>query len=61
MLIEAVRKLAEDYPDAVYNETYCRYSVGEAGPGEGCIIGQAVMTAFPSCTKAVKKLDKLLQ
>jgi hypothetical protein len=41
-----VRKLTADFPDAVYTRLNgvgaCLYSVGSAGPGCGCIIGQGM-------------------
>ena len=43
-LVQTVRKLAADYPDAVYQGTDrgCFYTIGECGPGNGCIVGQAL-------------------
>jgi hypothetical protein len=43
-LIAAVRKLANDHPDAIYDSTMCQYSAGECAGGEGCIIGQALQS-----------------
>lgn len=47
-LIQAIRKLAAEYPDAKYPKgdvDYCQYTVGECGPGHGCIIGQALQSS----------------
>jgi hypothetical protein len=42
-LIKSIRKLAADFPDAVYtSDTYCEYTKGECGPGKGCIVGQGL-------------------
>lgn len=44
-LIQAIRKLASDYPDTRYpvqGHEYCEYTRGECGPGAGCIVGQAL-------------------
>lgn len=46
-LILEVRKLADEYPEAVYPLAGCYYSTGECGPGTGCLIGQAAKTSSP--------------
>lgn len=58
MLIEAIRKLAKDYPDACYPASVCRYTEGLAGPGEGCIVGQGLLAAFPDRFEIAKGLDE---
>lgn len=40
-VLAEVRKLASEYPDATYSGP-CSYVVGYAGPGRGCLIGQAL-------------------
>jgi hypothetical protein len=51
-IIENVRDLAEQYPDAVYRSGMhglCSYTSGKAenGPdGEGCLLGQASISSF---------------
>jgi hypothetical protein len=59
MLIQSIRKLAADYPDVCYPDTYtnCKYTTGLAGPGEGCIVGQGLLAAFPHHLEALKDLD----
>lgn len=48
-LRKAVNELAKKYPDAVYRGPLdkngyraCKYDVGKAGPGYGCLIGQGM-------------------
>jgi hypothetical protein len=42
-LIQSIRKLAADFPDAVYSvEGYCQYTEGKCGPGQGCLVGQGM-------------------
>lgn len=53
-LIEQVRALAAAYPDTVYPEGQCWYSRGNAGPGCGCLIGQALSDFDPELPR---KLD----
>lgn len=57
-LILAVRKLAEEYPDAVYPNRKCYYSTGECGPGEGCIVGQAAKIACPELYEIMRQRDQ---
>lgn len=44
-LIESVKFLADKYADTSYpihEVPYCSYTEGECGPGEGCLLGQAM-------------------
>jgi len=44
-LIRAVRALASRHPSDIYvREAGCLYDRGKCGPGEGCIIGQAMQS-----------------
>lgn len=52
-IIENIRELADEYPDVVYSledtvdtGAECSYFKGEAGPGEGCIVGQASLSSL---------------
>lgn len=49
-IIKNVRKIAKEHPDAVYDSSsridHYSYTAGEAGGGEGCIIGQASIGSF---------------
>lgn len=52
LLIDTIRKLAEENSDAVYNISgtdldSCAYTKGPCGPGVGCIVGQAVAQCYP--------------
>jgi len=57
-LILAVRKLAEEYPDAIYPLAGCYYSTGECGPGLGCIIGQAAKISCPELYALMLEKDE---
>lgn len=52
LLIETIRKLAEENPEAVYSVSdidfdNCQYTRGVCGPGSGCIVGQAIAQLYP--------------
>ena len=61
MLCNAVRKLAEDFPDTVYSvvmgEKSCMYTIGTCGPGKGCIVGQAFVAAYPHLKHVAEYTD----
>ena len=61
-LVEAVRALAQEYPEAVYEKpgenSVCLYSAGKADGGVGCIVGQALKRLGCS-DEYVSKLDRL--
>lgn len=59
---EEVIRLATEYPDSVYRapsdtEIRCQYLRGKCGPGEGCIIGQAIMKLDSSKQEVLKEAD----
>lgn len=55
IVIDRVRKLAREHPDAVYKHDTCLYTKGECGPGVGCIIGQAL----PEYQEELWRLDNI--
>ena len=63
MLCNAVRKLAKNFSDTVYNlamsEESCMYTVGKCGPGVGCIVGQAFIEAYPHLEHVAKDTDNV--
>lgn len=54
-VIDRVRKLAIEHPDAVYKHAKCLYTKGACGPGTGCIIGQAL----PEYKEELERLDNI--
>ena len=46
-IVDEVRRLAAESPEAVYQESPCHYGIGKCGNGEGCIIGQAIVAWCP--------------
>lgn len=58
-LINKVRELAEENPSAIYegDQDGCFYTIGEAGQGSGCIIGQALLKLDPSLETNLIAMD----
>ncbi len=47
--MEQIKVLANQYPDTLYGrlDKFCSYKNGKAGPGSGCIVGQAIKEVAP--------------
>lgn len=62
-IIDHVKALAEEYPDAIYElpPGGCLYTVGKCGPGTGCIVGQAIARMFPDRTDLMAVKDEVAQ
>lgn len=66
-ITDAIRKLATDYPNAVYvppsgeiGDGKCFYTRGDVSDGperSGCIVGQAVVMARPELEDGLKEVD----
>jgi hypothetical protein len=56
-LADHAKDLATEFPDAEYNRLGCKYTVGKSGPGEGCIVGQAMLRWKPELLDELKKVD----
>jgi len=58
-IIQTCRNLAKEFPEARYPVTEsCCYTQGEAGPGQGCLIGQAIVRVYPELLPKLKRIDK---
>jgi hypothetical protein len=62
-LIAEVYWLAGNHPDAVYVQKRpkllrCYYTRGAADGGQGCLIGQALLSLYPSLKDTLVGLDK---
>lgn len=55
MLCNAIRELAEAYPDAISKS--CLYTSGKCGPGSGCIVGQAFQKVYPHLKEMLEAID----
>jgi hypothetical protein len=60
-VVRAVRKLAADHPAAWYEprekDCGCLYTFGVAGPGCGCLIGQALVACDSALSVKLAALD----
>lgn len=57
-LLDAVIELANEYPDAVYERSQCRYTYGKCDPDEGCLIGQALVRGGFVTFEQLRVLDQ---
>lgn len=56
-IVDEVRRLANESPDAVYKNDMCLYTKGSCGNGEGCLIGQAIVAWCPEMKPYLKSMD----
>jgi hypothetical protein len=62
-ILEEVKRLGTEYPNAIYEKSDegcgCFYTKGAAGPGEGCIFGQAILNVYPDLRDFLVEFDRI--